>query len=561
MEKGMGVVTGGWRILKRAGRRAIAGMTALALTALLGGCGGDPALDPQPLLSPEDPTASRALVGTVAEVSPPALIQALKPFLDVYEPQVRILSPKAGTTLTEDSLSVRVRVRDLPIYKDDALDLGPHLHLMVDDQAPLAIYDPDTPIELTGLTPGTHTLRLWAVRPWDESFKNEGAFDQVSFDVFAPTPQNRVDGSAPLLTYGQPLHSYGAEPILLDFYLTNTPLHLVAEADEAIADWRLRCTVNGQSFVFDQWQPIYLTGFKPGKNWVKLELIDETGAPIANAFNPAVQVIDYAPTVTDTLAQLIRGDIPLEVARSLVDPTYEAPRPVEEAPADTEAATEPDQTATPADGETNPVDEDGDAVAPAVVEPTDGDAVESIPEPVGMPNSPGEAADGDVAAPEVSEPDGVTAEDAADVLGAEALEKTASDGLIPPEGGDRSGEDTDPAAGDRPLEPTPDVTASEDVDQPEGADQDGENRDPGETAVLGAPAAQAEVDAENGEALPALEPAEAAVGPETGDRGDEPPETSGSEAPGSAVDPKPETSSPPAPVEPPPAPRNRPSLI
>ena len=325
----MGVVAW-WRQVWGDGlRRAIALVSAVVFIGVLGGCGGDRTLAPQPLLSAEDAAPStQALGGALSEVSLPQRIQDLKPFLDVYEPQVRILSPRSGEVLETDRVSVQVRVRDLPIYKDQVLGIGPHLHLILDDQPPRVIYEAEASIEFTELTPGTHTLRLLALRPWDESFKNEGAFDALSFDVFAATPRNGVDPSAPLLTYSQAPHAYGAEPILLDFYLTNTPLHLVAEADEAIADWRIRCTVNGQSFVFDQWQPIYLKGFKPGKNWIKLELIDETGRLIVNAFNPAVQVIDYEPDGADPLAPLIRGEIPLEVARRIVDPTYEPPAPV-----------------------------------------------------------------------------------------------------------------------------------------------------------------------------------------------------------------------------------------
>jgi hypothetical protein len=350
MESGMGVVVWLRQVCGDGLRRAIALFSAVALIVAVGGCGGDRALAPQPLLSAEDTAKStNVLGGGLSEVSPPQRLQDLKPFLDVYEPQVRILSPRSGDILEADHVSVQVRVRDLPIYKDQSLALGPHLHLILDDQPPQVIYEPEASIELTELTPGTHTLRLLAVRPWDESFKNEGAFDAVSFDVFAATPRNGIDPSAPLLTYSQAPHPYGAEPILLDFYLTNTPLHLVAEADAAIADWRIRCTVNGQSFVFDQWQPIYLQGFKPGKNWVKLELIDETGQLIANGFNPAVQVIDYEPDEDDPLAQLIRGEIPLAVARRIVDPAYEPPAPVmpggEEASEDTP---EPSELSAPA---------------------------------------------------------------------------------------------------------------------------------------------------------------------------------------------------------------------
>jgi hypothetical protein len=60
-------------------------------------------------------------------------------------------------------------------------------------------------------------------------------------------------------------------------------------------------------------------------------------------------VIDYEPDEDDPLAQLIRGEIPLAVARRIVDPAYEPPAPVmpggEEASEDTP---EPSELSAPA---------------------------------------------------------------------------------------------------------------------------------------------------------------------------------------------------------------------
>lgn len=450
-------------------RRAIALVSAVALIGVLGGCGGDRALAPQPLLSAADTAQStQALGGGLSEVSPPQRIQDLKPFLDVYEPQVRILSPRSGEILETDRVSVQVRGRDLPIYKDQVLGFGPHLHLILDDQPPRVIYAAEASIELTALTPGTHTLRLLAVRPWDESFKNEGAFDAISFDVFAATPRNGVNPSAPLLTYGQAPHPYGAEPILLDFYLTNTPLHLVAEADEAIADWRIRCTINGQSFVFDQWQPIYLKGFKPGKNWIKLELIDETGQLIANAFNPAVQVIDYDPDQNDPLAQLIRGEIPLEVARRIVDPSYEPPMASEEntgakaeSPTAIPEAAEPETPAVSEEASSLPDSSDQGSDQGSEV---DGAAPESLPDhPEPLPDSTPGAAEGPASPVTVETPEGTSPEAAeamptgASTDGAEASVESAKTERL--ESSDR-GSDAD-AGAMNPADELPSPTAEE----------------------------------------------------------------------------------------------------
>lgn len=334
-------------------RRAIA-LVLIVMVLGVTSCGGDRDV-PVVLLAADDTATNAAnpLTGGLSEVSPPERIQQLKPYLDVYAPQIRIASPDPDTTLTTTTVPVQLQVRDFPIYKDPSFGFGPHLHLFLDDQPHQVIYDADASVILEDLAPGTHTLRLLAVRPWGESFKNEGAYDQITFNVFAASPPNKPDDSKPVLTYNQPQGSYGAEPILLDFHLSNAPPHLVAQADETIDDWRIRCTVNGESFVFDRWQPIYLQGFKPGTNWVKLELIDESGSLIENALNTAIRVIDYQPEGQDSLSKLVRSEIPLAQAKVIIDSNYQPPVLTMEEPAEptapvTESAPVPTIDAPPA---------------------------------------------------------------------------------------------------------------------------------------------------------------------------------------------------------------------
>jgi hypothetical protein len=262
--------------------------------------------------------------GRISEVATPIAIQELRRSLEAYQPQVKILSPRADEVLQDTQVSVKLQVQDLPIFQDEELKLGSHLHLLLDNQPYGAIYDTKEPIVFDNLEPGTHTIRTW-----DESFKNEGAYAQTTFHVFAKTPENKPDLSKPLLTYSRPQSSYGAEPILLDFYISNVPLHLAAQEDatDDIPDWQIRCTVNGESFTFDRWEPIYLKGLKPGKNWIQMELLDDQGNPFPNAFNNTVRVIEYQPGGQDTLAQLTRGEIPATIAPTLVDPNYEPPAP------------------------------------------------------------------------------------------------------------------------------------------------------------------------------------------------------------------------------------------
>ena len=280
-----------------------------------------------------EPPMKPIINGKLSEVAPPTVIQELREILEQYHPQVEILSPKPDQILSETTVPVQLQVRDLPIFKNSDLGLGPHLHLFLDDQPYRAVYDTEQIINLEELTPGTHTLRVFASRPWHESFKNEGAYAQTTFHVLTRTADNAPEPGKSLLTYSRPQGNYGAEPIMLDYYLTDAPLHILAQenSDDKISDWRIRATINGQSFLLDRWQPIYLKGFETGSNWVKLEFLDQAGNPVDNAFNNTVRVINYTPKGQDSLAKLVRGELSVDQARGIVDPDFEVkvtPAPV-----------------------------------------------------------------------------------------------------------------------------------------------------------------------------------------------------------------------------------------
>ncbi|PPT10892.1 hypothetical protein CKA32_007025 [Geitlerinema sp. FC II] len=306
---------------------------------------GEPELVVETGTRPRATSAAVDRTPQVTEVSPPKTIQGLRSLLDRYRPQVSIESPNPNSIVNDDTVTVRLNVRDLPVFKNETFGLGPYVQLFLDDKPERAIYDLDTPITLEGLSPGTHTLRAFAVRPWHESFKNEGAYAQTTFHIYTKTGTHTPDPGAPLLTYNRPRGTYGAEPILLDFYLTNAPLHIVAQEseDDDIADWRVKATVNGYSFVTDRWQPFYLSGFKPGRNWVKLEFIDEKGNPVQKTFNTTAESIVYDPNFTDTLSKLVSAELSAEELRGIVDPnvTPETQPPEVERPEPLLPPTEP----------------------------------------------------------------------------------------------------------------------------------------------------------------------------------------------------------------------------
>ncbi|WP_156090398.1 hypothetical protein [Planktothrix paucivesiculata] len=366
-------------------------LLALLIIISLTGCGNS-ASEVPPLTSP--PLGISKAVQPISQVSPPKLIQKLRPSLDVYQPQVTILNPQPDQLLEDDRINLQLQVQGFPLFQDPKYGLGPHLQVILDNQPNIDVYDLTTPITFENLDPGTHTLRVFAAYPWDESYKNEGSFAQTTFHIFTKTPDHHPDQNLPLLTYNRPQGVYGAEPILLDFHLNNAPLHIVAQdnpADE-IVDWQIRITVNGESFTTDKWQPLYLKGLKPGKNWVQIEYLNEQGNPVDNVFNKTGRVITYNPNLKNTLSQLTQEKLSFADLKGILNPNFatqdliETPEP-EELP-----TTEPELISTPVD---EPTTEPVDQTAPEVETTLEPEATPSEPaeltvEPEATPSEPAE---------------------------------------------------------------------------------------------------------------------------------------------------------------------------
>jgi len=237
---------------------------------------------------------------------------------DEAKPVLKIVSPAKDAVITGSSVEVKLDLSgDLKGYmphKDPATGKGNHIHVILDNQPYEAYYELGQTFELRNVVAGKHTLRVFPSRPWHESYKDDGAFQMVTFtvkgggDAAKPTTANGqtmannnsspssappregkdmaastagdVDPAKPLLTYSRPKGEYkdaDADTIMIDFWLTGAKL----KGDGG--DYRVRYIVDDDDPKFiDKWEPIWLSGWIKGKHTVRLELIDKDSKPVDN---------------------------------------------------------------------------------------------------------------------------------------------------------------------------------------------------------------------------------------------------------------------------------------
>ena len=275
----------------------VGALLAVALGALMllaGGCERRVTAPPSQTL-PAGPPAGR-----LQEVSPPGAVQQLEAALASHRPRLRITSPLEGALLPDGPWQLGLELEDWPLVQDPSLGLGPHLVVQVDDGPRERIGDwlqgeassGRLNLAMAALAPGSHRVSVYAALPWGEAVKLPGASARLQVHRVAANPLSQpAPGSAQLLAVS-PDGLSQSEPVLIDWLLQDAPLQGLRDGD---ARWRLRISVNGDSFLVDQNTPVWLRGLKPGSNALLLELLDGLGEPLNPPFNSLVREVVIQP--------------------------------------------------------------------------------------------------------------------------------------------------------------------------------------------------------------------------------------------------------------------------
>jgi len=275
------------------------------------------------------PLAGRAS-GGLQEVSPPSAVQQLREALSVREPRVTIEAPVAETLLPDGPWILRLHAEDWPLVDAGPLGLGPHLVVQLDDAIPRRVTS--TEVTMPPLEPGSHRLTVYAAWPWGEAVKNPGAWRQVRLHRVAENPLSLPARGSPQLLGVSPTAPAAAEPVLVDWLLIDAPLQHLRDND---ASWRLRISVNSDSFLVDRQTPLWLEGWRVGSNALQLELVDPHGAPLNPPFNSLVREVRLDPEalrppwlaarLSDSDLARLLGEAPPELPESQIAPAEPEP--------------------------------------------------------------------------------------------------------------------------------------------------------------------------------------------------------------------------------------------
>ena len=419
----------------------------------------------RPLLKPSVPS------GLLQEVAAPIAVQQIQDVLADRQPRITIEAPSDGANLPSGNWTLKLNVQDWPLHDGGALGIGPHVVVQIDDQAPVRLTEHRSgpkgqavQLTLPPLAPGSHRITTYAATPWGEAARTPGATSQIRVHRVAANPLTLPEAGSPQVLGVSPMGTVGGEPVLLDWLLLDAPLQHLRDND---GSWRLRITINDDSFVVDQNVPLWLKGWKTGSNSLQLDLVDGRGKPLNPPFNSLVSEVVLKPATNQprwqqgrlSAAELVTllGQTPPPTKAAAPKP---APKPSRDPAATNPAAKAVDSKA--ADPKANPSDAKASEAKGSPASGSDAIARETLES---------KAAESEATEGEVTESEAVEAGSSeTDLSEARSSEPEAAD-LEAPEAVARDQGDKDQGDKDQPD------TSQAEMDQ---ADLDQGELDPGE---------------------------------------------------------------------------------
>ena len=232
------------------------------------------------------PLPSSAPSGKLQEVAPPGAVQQLRQNLQRHHPSLRLSDPSNDSIVSSDALELRFEIEDWPLSNDPELGLGPHVVLQIDNRAPLRLSESNgnlLKVRIDGLEAGSHRFSAWAAYPWGEAVQAPGASIQGRLHLWQKLQGTQPERDAPWLVPVSAAGEQGLQPLLVDWLIWNAPLQNLREGD---GRWRLRISIDGDSFLVDHQEALWLKGSNGSNSHdIQMELLNRLGEPITPVFN------------------------------------------------------------------------------------------------------------------------------------------------------------------------------------------------------------------------------------------------------------------------------------
>lgn len=163
-------------------------------------------------------------------------------------------------------VTLKVELANFETFEDEATKSGQHLEILVDNiSTSFPWRDTTKPYTFKSLPRGTHTVRIFPVRPWGEAIKEPSALAMVTFHVGEKDGKNTVEPGAPVLTIVSPRGKVksAAGKVLLDVLVTGCPV-----AEQTVPDsCRLRYKLDTQPEVtLTKAEPVWIENLAVGRH-------------------------------------------------------------------------------------------------------------------------------------------------------------------------------------------------------------------------------------------------------------------------------------------------------
>ena len=290
---------------------------------------------------PSRPSGSSS--SRLQEVAPPGAVEQLRRQLDQHRPKLRLLSPDDGTVTRAERIDLVLEIEDWPLTDAGDLGLGPHVAVQIDEQPPLRIseeLDGKVRLSFEDLAPGSHRLSAWAAYPWGEAVTSPGASIQSRLHLWQRVSGTQPGADDPWLVPVGATTGTSDQPLLVDWLLWNAPLQNLRDGDQR---WRLRISLNGDSFLVDHQEALWLKGGNGREGaTLQMELLDGKGEPINPVFNNRLLRLPAATGQRPAWMKEHLNERDLALLSGAPLPVQEEPEPVIEPVIEPEPVAEPE---------------------------------------------------------------------------------------------------------------------------------------------------------------------------------------------------------------------------